>query len=199
MVEVKEARAINIYNTSRQSLAMIGNIVSRGRGGCRGALATCMGGVNAKVMRDNNAILKPIMTRMFHAQTNTTLIRPLDNRQARNASNINPLSCTSTRMFIMSRSNAFSTSSETSSALFTKSEYIHPLSQIVLERLQSHHSHWVQYTGLDRGLKLNKDGTFVLRFPTGDDDGGGGNGIVEDGEGGENTKEQTGSISGSIW
>ena len=180
---------------------MIGNIVSRGRGGCRGALATCMGGVNAKVVRDNNAILKPIMTRMFHAQTNTTLtlIRPLDNRQVRNASNINPSSCTSTRMFIMSRSNAFSTSEPSSSALFTKSEYIHPLSQIVLERLQSHHSHWVQYTGLDRGLTLNKDGTFVLRFPTDDDDDDGGNGIVEDGEGGENTKEQTESINGSIW
>jgi len=48
---------------------------------------------------------------------------------------------------------------------FTKSEYIHPLSQIVLEHLQSHHSRWVTEMGLDTGLKLNKDGTFVLCFP----------------------------------
>ena len=55
---------------------------------------------------------------------------------------------------------------------FTKSEYIHPLSQIVLEHLQSHHSHWVNRMGLDAGLKLNKDGTFTLRFPPNPDAGG---------------------------
>ena len=47
---------------------------------------------------------------------------------------------------------------------FAKSEYIHPLSQIVLEHLQSTHSDWVQRMGLDKGLEVKKDGTFVLRF-----------------------------------
>lgn len=51
------------------------------------------------------------------------------------------------------------------STTFTKSEYIHPLSQIVLEHLQSHHRQWVTRMGLDTGLKLNTDGTFALRFP----------------------------------
>ena len=48
-----------------------------------------------------------------------------------------------------------------------KSEYIHPLSQIVLEHLQSTHSDWVQRMGLDKGLQVKKDGTFVLRFDDG--------------------------------
>ena len=61
-----------------------------------------------------------------------------------------------------------SSSSSSSSSFFTKTEYIHPLSQIVLEHLQNHHSEWVQSRGLDKGLKLNKDGTFVLRFPQND-------------------------------
>lgn len=58
-----------------------------------------------------------------------------------------------------------SSSSSSSSSSFTKTEYIHPLSQIVLEHLQSRHSEWVQTKGLDKGLELKKDGTFVLRFP----------------------------------
>lgn len=52
--------------------------------------------------------------------------------------------------------------------MFAKSEYVHPLSQIVLERLQSHHATWIKRMGLTTGLKLNKDGTFVLRFPGGE-------------------------------
>jgi hypothetical protein len=60
----------------------------------------------------------------------------------------------------------FSSSSE-NEAMFAKSEYVHPLSQIVLERLQSHHATWVKRMGLTTGLKLNKDGTFTLRFPGG--------------------------------
>ncbi len=47
---------------------------------------------------------------------------------------------------------------------FTKLEYIHPLSQIVLEHLQLSHGQWVTAMGLDTELKLNEDGTFVLRF-----------------------------------
>ena len=55
--------------------------------------------------------------------------------------------------------------SRSSSSTFTKTEYIHPLSQIVLEHLQSKHGEWVKTRGLDKGLELKKDGTFVLRFP----------------------------------
>lgn len=55
--------------------------------------------------------------------------------------------------------------SRNSFSTFTKSEYIHPLSQIVLEHLQSHHSEWLNRMGLERGLEVKKDGTFVLRFP----------------------------------
>lgn len=47
---------------------------------------------------------------------------------------------------------------------FAKESYVHPLSQIVLEHLQSRHGSWVKGMGLDTGLKLNEDGTFVLRF-----------------------------------
>ena len=69
---------------------------------------------------------------------------------------------------------------------FTKSSYVHPLSQIVLEHLQANHSRWVQQNRLDTALKLNKDGTFVLRFPNPD---------------GIRTSEVDGSSihSGSIW
>uniref|UniRef100_A0A7R9W628 Uncharacterized protein n=1 Tax=Pseudictyota dubia TaxID=2749911 RepID=A0A7R9W628_9STRA len=43
--------------------------------------------------------------------------------------------------------------------------YIHPLSQIVLEHLQVSRSDWLLRKGLDQGLTINKDGTFVLSFP----------------------------------
>lgn len=79
---------------------------------------------------------------------------------------------------------------------FTKSEYIHPLSQIVLEYLQSSHSNWVQHMGLDTGLKLNKDGTFVLRFPRSDGD----RGVATDDETVEGSSiDKGGTINGSIW
>ena len=67
---------------------------------------------------------------------------------------------------------------------FTKSEYIHPLSQIVLEHMQSQHSRWVEQSGLNTGLRVNKDGTFLLRFPRSNND---------DGSSGENT------VVESIW
>ena len=44
------------------------------------------------------------------------------------------------------------------------SQSIHPLSQIVLEHLQSSHSKWIQRMGLEQGLDVKQDGTFVLRF-----------------------------------
>jgi hypothetical protein len=67
---------------------------------------------------------------------------------------------------------------------FAKSEYIHPLSQIVLEHLQSSHSEWIRRMGLDKGLELKKDGTFVLRF--------GNNG--DSGESGQQEEEEVDSI-----
>ena len=47
-----------------------------------------------------------------------------------------------------------------------KTEYVHPLSQLVLEHLQTSRSDWIQRTGLDKGLVLQKDGTFLLKFPS---------------------------------
>ena len=52
-----------------------------------------------------------------------------------------------------------------STAQPNKSQYTHPLSQIVLEHLQSNHSAWIEQSGLNTGLTVNQDGTFVLRFP----------------------------------
>ncbi len=69
------------------------------------------------------------------------------------------------RLFFSSSSS----SSSSSSPLFDRSEYVHPLSQIVLERLQSHHADWVTRVGLNTGLRFNVDGTFILRFPSSSD------------------------------
>lgn len=52
-----------------------------------------------------------------------------------------------------------------------KAEYVHPLSQLVLEYLQTTRASWVERNGLDRGLKLQRDGTFVLKFPSFEQDG----------------------------
>lgn len=49
-----------------------------------------------------------------------------------------------------------------------KIEYVHPLSQIVLEHLQDTRRDWVTRNGLDRGLTIQRDGTFELRFPSSD-------------------------------
>ncbi len=76
---------------------------------------------------------------------------------------------------------------------FTKSEYIHPLSQIILEYLQSHHSQWISRMGLDTGLKLNKDGTFALRFPPSSD------GAIDIAGVEAVTDGSLTAISGSIW
>ncbi|KAL3783117.1 hypothetical protein HJC23_012453 [Cyclotella cryptica] len=66
--------------------------------------------------------------------------------------------------------------SHSSFSTFTKSEYIYPLSQIVLEHLQSRHSEWLKRMGLETRLEVKTDGTFVLRFP--------GDGNAEPGEDG---------------
>ena len=43
--------------------------------------------------------------------------------------------------------------------------YVHHLSKNILQHLQDNHSQWIRDKGLDRGLKVNPDGTFVLLFP----------------------------------
>ena len=48
-----------------------------------------------------------------------------------------------------------------------ESVYIHPLSQIVLQNLQSEECHeWIMRAGLDRNLTVHKDGTFSLESLT---------------------------------
>jgi len=42
--------------------------------------------------------------------------------------------------------------------------YVHRVSKAVLSHLQEAHSGWLAENGLDRGLRLNKNGTFVLNF-----------------------------------
>lgn len=51
-----------------------------------------------------------------------------------------------------------------------KTEYVHPLSQIVLEHLQNDKSDWIIRMGLDRGLTFHRDGTFVIKFPSYNED-----------------------------
>lgn len=53
-----------------------------------------------------------------------------------------------------------------SSADPEKTEYVHPLSQVVLEHLQDARHNWVVEKGLDRGLRLQRDGTFEIKFPS---------------------------------
>lgn len=43
--------------------------------------------------------------------------------------------------------------------------YVHHISKTVLQHLQSECYEWLQQTGLNRGLRLNANGTFVLQFP----------------------------------
>ena len=54
----------------------------------------------------------------------------------------------------------------TSSSSAIRIDYVHPLSQIVLEHLQSTRKNWVMESGLSDTLKLQSDGTFEMRFPT---------------------------------
>ena len=48
-----------------------------------------------------------------------------------------------------------------------ENQYVHPLSQIVLEHLQASPSAaaFVRKSGLDQSLSIHKDGTFTLQFP----------------------------------
>lgn len=44
--------------------------------------------------------------------------------------------------------------------------YVHQVSKSVLCYLQNYKHGWLSATGLDRGLRLNANGTFVLQFPS---------------------------------
>lgn len=50
-------------------------------------------------------------------------------------------------------------------ALFERTVYVHPLSQIVLEYLQEAHHDWIVSQHLDTALTLHRDGSFELKFP----------------------------------
>ena len=53
------------------------------------------------------------------------------------------------------------------SSLFSKEQYVHPLSQIVLEHLQQSQSDFLRQYGLvENSLTFHKDGTFTLAFPS---------------------------------
>mmetsp|Transcript_12484 Transcript_12484/g.24883 ORF Transcript_12484/g.24883 Transcript_12484/m.24883 type:complete len:154 (+) Transcript_12484:168-629(+) len=43
--------------------------------------------------------------------------------------------------------------------------YVHPLSQIILEHLQKSKAGWIEKHGVDRGLRIEKDGSFQISFP----------------------------------
>ena len=51
-----------------------------------------------------------------------------------------------------------------------KVQYVHPLSQLVLEYLQTEQSNWIEKHGLHTGLQVEDDGTFVIKFPSYDKD-----------------------------
>jgi hypothetical protein len=43
--------------------------------------------------------------------------------------------------------------------------YVHHVSKLALQHLTANQSDWLVEKGLDRGLKLHSDGTFILNFP----------------------------------
>lgn len=44
--------------------------------------------------------------------------------------------------------------------------YVHHVTKVVLKHLQEHQSEWLIDHGLDRGLRLNANGTAILQFPS---------------------------------
>jgi len=43
--------------------------------------------------------------------------------------------------------------------------YVHHVSKIALDHMQRHRSGWLMEQGLDKGLHINPNGTFILSFP----------------------------------
>ena len=66
-------------------------------------------------------------------------------------------------------SSSSPSSSSKPSSFFSKEQYVHPLSQIVLEHLQQSQSDFLKQYGLvENSLTFHKDGTFTLAFPSSD-------------------------------
>ena len=51
-----------------------------------------------------------------------------------------------------------------------KIQYVHPLSQLVLDYLQKEKSNWIATHGLNQGVEVGADGTFLIKFPSHDKD-----------------------------
>merc|ERR1740130_2411042 len=76
-------------------------------------------------------------------------------------------SSTTTTTTKNNNSSSPSSSSSKPSSLFSKEQYVHPLSQIVLTHLQQSQSDFLQQYGLvENSLTFHKDGTFTLAFPS---------------------------------
>lgn len=67
---------------------------------------------------------------------------------------------------------AFSTRGGSSSSAFEQTEpplvnsvYVHHVTKVVLQHLQETKADWLVEQGLERGLRLNSNGTAVLQFP----------------------------------
>merc|ERR1740130_2072699 len=76
-------------------------------------------------------------------------------------------SFTTTTTATKNSTSSSSSSSSKPSSLFSKEQYVHPLSQIVLEHLQQSQSDFLKQYGLvENSLTFHKDGTFTLAFPS---------------------------------
>ena len=61
---------------------------------------------------------------------------------------------------------SFSTSNTSDNdKYFHRTSFVHPLSQIVLEYLQSSKSSWLLQQGLDHSLTIKPDGSFEIKYP----------------------------------
>jgi len=78
------------------------------------------------------------------------------------------LSTTTSTTTATDNSSLSSSKSSSSSSSFSKEQYVHPLSQIVLTHLQESQAEFLQQYGLmvENSLTFHKDGTFTLAFPS---------------------------------
>jgi hypothetical protein len=75
---------------------------------------------------------------------------------------------TTTTLTLTTKEESDKVSSTTNSSInssILQHAYVHKISQTVLQHLQNTHHGWIVSQGLDRGLRLNPNGTFVLQFP----------------------------------
>merc|ERR1740130_1548357 len=88
------------------------------------------------------------------------------NSSSRHLTTTTASSTTTTTTKNNSTSSSSSSSSKPSS-FFSKEQYVHPLSQIVLTHLQQSQSDFLKQYGLvENSLTFHKDGTFTLAFPS---------------------------------